>query len=64
MRAFEGFRDQSQVAMGERRGDGGKEERGEDDGGVAARGGEVKSWLKGKEGQKGEEVQGGEEGKE
>ncbi|RXK42002.1 anthranilate phosphoribosyltransferase [Tremella mesenterica] len=42
MRAFEGFRDYSKLAMGERVG----YKAVEDDGGVAAKDGEVQSWLK------------------
>ena len=46
--AFEGFRDCSRRAMGEDvLGEGVREGR-EDDGGVAAKNGEVKSWLKAK----------------
>ena len=39
LRAFEAFRDTSKLAMGE------ELVKPEDDGGVAAKGGEVKSWL-------------------
>jgi anthranilate phosphoribosyltransferase len=42
--AFEGFRDQSQKAMGENV----EDRRVEDDGGVAAKNGFVKAWLKAK----------------